>query len=30
MSGVDSRYAWWRLAASVAISTLGGVGMWSM
>ena len=28
MSGVDSNYAWWRLAASVAISTLGGVGMW--
>ena len=28
VSGVDSNYAWWRLAASVAISTLGGVGMW--
>ena len=28
MSGIDSNYAWWRLAASVAISTLGGVGMW--
>lgn len=28
MAGVDSSYAWWRLAASVAISTLGGVGMW--
>lgn len=25
----DSRYAWWRLAASLAISTLGGVGLWS-
>jgi MFS family permease len=30
MSDVDSRYAWWRLAASVAISTLGGVGMWAV
>ena len=30
MGGIDSRYAWWRLAASVAISTLGGVGMWSI
>ena len=29
-SDVDSRYAWWRLAASVAISTLGGVGMWAI
>ncbi len=28
MSGVDSRYAWWRLAASVLLSMLGGVGMW--
>jgi MFS family permease len=27
--GPDSRYAWWRLAASLAISTLGGVGLWS-
>ena len=25
----DSRYAWWRLAASLAISTIGGVGLWS-
>jgi MFS family permease len=25
----DSRYAWWRLAASLALSTLGGVGLWS-
>jgi MFS family permease len=25
----DSSYAWWRLAASLALSTLGGVGMWS-
>jgi MFS family permease len=30
MSGVDSRYAWWRLAASVALSTLGAVGMWGV
>jgi MFS family permease len=28
--GVDSAYAWWRLAAAVALSTLGGVGMWSV
>ena len=27
--GPDSGYAWWRLAASLAISTLGGVGLWS-
>jgi MFS family permease len=25
----DSRYAWWRLAAAVALSTIGGVGLWS-
>jgi MFS family permease len=25
----DSRYAWWRLAASLALSTIGGVGLWS-
>jgi hypothetical protein len=24
----ESAYAWWRLAASVALSTVGGVGMW--
>ena len=30
MSGVDSRYAWWRLAASVALSTFGAVGMWGV
>jgi len=30
MSGVDSRYSWWRLAASVALSTVGGVGMWCL
>jgi MFS family permease len=27
---VESRYAWLRLAASVLISTIGGVGMWSI
>jgi MFS family permease len=26
---VDSSYAWWRLAASGALGTIGGVGMWS-
>lgn len=26
--GVDSPYAWYRLAAGVALSTIGGVGMW--
>ncbi|MEJ2121063.1 MAG: MFS transporter [Alphaproteobacteria bacterium] len=25
----DSRYAWWRLGASLALSTLGGIGLWS-
>ncbi len=25
----DSAYAWWRLAASLAISTIGGIGLWS-
>ena len=28
--GVDSRYAWMRLAASLALSMLGGVGLWSI
>jgi MFS family permease len=27
---VDSGYAWMRLAAAVALSTFGGVGMWSV
>jgi MFS family permease len=27
---VDSAYAWWRLAACVALGALGGVGMWSV
>jgi MFS family permease len=26
----DSSYAWWRLAASTAVSTIGGVGLWSV
>ncbi|WP_421994062.1 MFS transporter [Reyranella sp.] len=30
MRGIDSSYAWWRLAASVALSTVGGVGMWCL
>ncbi|HXF47498.1 MAG TPA: MFS transporter [Burkholderiaceae bacterium] len=30
MTAVESAYAWWRLAAAVALSTLGGVGMWSV
>ena len=25
----DSAYAWWRLLASLALSAIGGVGMWS-
>jgi MFS family permease len=29
-SGIDTPYAWVRLAASVALATAGGVGMWSM
>jgi MFS family permease len=27
---IDSRYAWWRLAASLALSTIGGIGLWSV
>src|SRR5437763_3169678 len=27
---VDSAYAWFRLLASVLVSTIGGVGMWSI
>jgi MFS family permease len=26
----ESRYAWWRLVVSLALSTIGGVGMWSV
>src|SRR5262249_29339747 len=29
-SDIDSPYAWIRLAASVALGTIGGVGLWSM
>ncbi len=29
-SGVESRYAWLRLAAAVALGTIGGVGLWSI
>lgn len=25
----DSRYAWWRLLAALAIATIGGIGLWS-
>jgi MFS family permease len=27
---IDSRYAWFRLAISITLSALGGVGMWSV
>ena len=30
VSGVDSSYAWWRLVASVTLSTVGGIGMWCL
>ena len=30
MHGIDSAYAWRRLAASVALSTVGGMGMWCL
>jgi MFS family permease len=30
MSGIDSGYAWRRLAASVTLSTVGGIGMWCL
>src|SRR5512135_2017732 len=29
-SVIDSRIAWWRLAATLAMATLGGIGMWSV
>jgi MFS family permease len=29
-SGVDSAYAWSRLAVALLVSTIGGVGMWSV
>jgi MFS family permease len=28
--GVDSGYSWWRLVASVTLSTVGGIGMWCL
>ncbi|MFN9391663.1 MAG: MFS transporter [Betaproteobacteria bacterium] len=28
--GVDSAYAWWRLACTLLLVTCGGVGMWSV
>lgn len=28
-SVLDSPYAWWRLAVSLALSTIGGIGLWS-
>ena len=30
MQGVDSRYAWWRLAAAMTLSAFGAVGMWGV
>jgi len=30
MYSVDSRYAWWRLAASATLSSFGAVGMWGV
>jgi MFS family permease len=30
MYGVDSSYSWWRLAASVTLSAVGGIGMWCL
>ncbi len=30
MSVIESRYAWMRLLASLALGTIGGVGMWSI
>src|SRR5512134_2655645 len=29
-SVIDSSVAWWRLVATLAMATLGGVGMWSV
>ncbi|HET7880247.1 MAG TPA: MFS transporter, partial [Acetobacteraceae bacterium] len=29
-AGVESAYAWLRLAISVALSTLGGISLWSV
>ena len=30
VAGIDSPAAWWRLLATLTMSTLGGVGMWSV
>ena len=30
VAGIDSAYAWRRLATSVTLSTLGGIGMWCL
>ncbi len=30
MHSVDSRYAWWRLAAAMTLSAFGAVGMWGV
>jgi hypothetical protein len=30
MQGVDSPYAWWRLAAAMTLSAFGAVGMWGV
>ncbi|HLT77082.1 MAG TPA: MFS transporter [Ferrovibrio sp.] len=30
MSEIESRYAWARLVAAIALGTIGGVGMWSI
>ncbi|MDA8249191.1 MAG: MFS transporter [Rhodospirillales bacterium] len=29
-SGIDGPYAWWRLALSLLLCTVGGIGMWSV
>ena len=29
-SAVDSSYAWWRVLVSITLSTVGGVGLWSV
>ena len=30
MPHIDSSYSWWRLVASVTLSTVGGIGMWCL
>ncbi|MGZ3311036.1 MAG: hypothetical protein ACXU8R_21215, partial [Xanthobacteraceae bacterium] len=29
-AGVESTFAWWRLAAAVVLGAVGSVGMWSV